>query len=201
MKKELLYIIILFFISTATKADNVNKWLGSELDSIIDTYNNSSLTNEDRFKKIEKSINNNFAGSGIAKFVAGKAWSLSNKETQKKYISLFKRHLALNIASIMKGYSNQSYSFNKTIKDEKNDSYLIEMEIKDNSNTILVTWRAKQSKEKFYIIDLIVADISLVRTKRSEFNSILKKIDYDLKEFNSLLEERNNLSYNKIINN
>ena len=101
----------------------------------------------------------------------------------------------------MKGYSNQTYSFNKTIKDEKNDSYLIEMEIKDNSSTILVTWRSKQSKKKYYIIDLIVADISLVRTKRSEFNSILKKIDYDLKEFNTLLEERNNLSYNKITSN
>ena len=48
------------------------------------------------------------------------------------------------------------------------------------------------------MIDLLVADISLVVAKRSEFNSILKKIDYDLKEFNAKLYKQNEKSYNKL---
>ena len=48
-------------------------------------------------------------------------------------------------------------------------------------------------------IDLLVADISLVITKRSEFNSLLKKNDYDLKIFNEILNNQNELSYNKLI--
>ena len=46
----------------------------------------------------------------------------------------------------------------------------------------------KKSKDRYFIIDLLVADISLVVTKRSEFNSLLKKIDYNLQSFNESLE-------------
>ena len=73
------------------------------------------------------------------------------------------------------------------------------MEIADNTKKIIIVWRVKESKNKFYIIDLLVADISLVITKRSEFNSMLKKIDYDLKIFNEALKKQNEISYNKFI--
>jgi len=45
----------------------------------------------------------------------------------------------------------------------------------------------------------LVADISLVVTKRSEFNSMLTTVDSDLYEFNKLLKDQNESSYNKFI--
>ena len=73
------------------------------------------------------------------------------------------------------------------------------MEIQDKTNKFLITWRVKESKNRFYVIDFLAADISLVITKRSEFNSLLKKVDYDLKAFNQTLSNQNELSYNKLI--
>ena len=58
---------------------------------------------------IEKTINQNFAGTGIAKFIVTNAWKMASKDTKKDYIKNFKRHLALNIASMMQGYSDQKY--------------------------------------------------------------------------------------------
>ena len=52
------------------------------------------------FFLIEKTINNNFADAGITKFLVK-----SKSDTLKKiFIDNFKRHLALNIASMMQGY-------------------------------------------------------------------------------------------------
>ena len=73
------------------------------------------------------------------------------------------------------------------------------MEIYSDANTIQVTWRVKKSKDRYFVIDLLVADISLVVTKRSEFNSMLKTIDYNLVEFNKILVDQNEVSYQKII--
>ena len=174
-------------------------WLKSEIDIILASYQNENLPNENKFLMIEQTINNNFAGAGIAKFVSGKAWSNASKDVKKKYIGLFKRHLALNIASMMQGYSNQTYSLRNSKYIEQNKVTLIHMEIVSDTNTILVTWRVKKSKDRFFVIDLVIADISLVETKRSEFNSMLKNVDYNLKEFNEILEDKNNLSYAKII--
>ncbi len=148
---------------------------------------------------IEQTINNNFAGTGIAKFVAGEAWSKASKDVKKEYVKNFKRHLALNIASMMQGYSNQKYKLTETVID-KNNIILIDMEIFSNTGSVVVTWRVKESKGRFFVIDLIVADISLVVTKRSEFNSMLKSVDYNLSEFNQILLDQNNESYQKIIN-
>ena len=200
MKK--IYIILLFFlICTNAKANNVSTWLGNEIDSILNAYKNDSLTKIEKFNYIENTVNDNFAGTGIAKFVAGKAWATADQETKKTYIKLFKRHLALNIASIMKGYSGQSYSFVNIIEDDQNKVIIVDMEIKDetSSMSMIVRWRIKQSKEKYYVIDLLIADISLIITKRSEFNSALKKNDYDLKIFNNILKEQNEISYSKIV--
>ena len=68
---------------------------------------------------------------------------------------------------------------------------MIDMEIYSNANTILVTWRVKKSKDRYFVIDLLVADISLVVTKRSEFNSMLKTVDYNLASFNEKLGNQN----------
>ena len=148
---------------------------------------------------IEQTINNNFAGTGIAKFVAGDSWKSASNDVKKEYIKNFKRHLALNIASMMQGYSNQRYELSKSKIDEKNKIILIEMEIFSDTGSVVITWRVKESKGRYFVIDLIVADISLVVTKRSEFNSMLKTVNYKLSDFNNILFEQNNESYAKII--
>ena len=194
-------IFIILFISFQANAENADGWLKNEIDKILNIYKNENLSEIEKFENIEDTINKNFAGSGIAKFVSGKAWASADKNTKKNYINLFKRHLALNIASMMKGYSNQTYKLVRTKKDESTKVILIDMEIIDQTSNILITWRIKESKGRYYVIDLLVADISLVVTKRSEFNSMLKKVDYNLKKFNKTLNEQNNINFNKIFNN
>ena len=191
------FIVLLSFSVNANEAKN---WLNKEIDIIISAYQNNSLPNENKFLMVENTINNNFAGTGIAKFVAGKSWNATSKEVKIEYIKLFKRHLALNISSMMQGYSDQQYKLTNSSYDEKNKVNLIDMEIFSDTGSIQVTWRVKKSKDRFFVIDLLVADISLVVTKRSEFNSMLKTVDYDLSEFNKKLLSQNESSYQKIIN-
>ena len=192
--------VFLIFVSFNAKANEAKNWLNKEINIIISAYQNNNLPNENKFLMVENTINNNFAGTGIAKFVAGKSWNGASKEVKIEYIKLFKRHLALNIASMMQGYSNQEYKLINSKHDSKNKVSLIDMEIYSETGSLKVTWRVKKSKDRYFVIDLLVADISLVVTKRSEFNSMLKNVNFNLKELNILLHNQNQESYNKIIN-
>jgi len=201
--KIFVFLLVFFFALNANANANANEakiWLNNEIDIIISSYKNENLPNQNKFLMIEQTINNNFAGAGIAKFVAGKSWSGASKDIKLEYIKLFKRHLALNIASMMQGYSDQNYQLINSKYDEKNKITLIDMEIFSDTGSIQVTWRVKKSKDRFFVIDLLVADISLVVTKRSEFNSMLKNVNYDLKEFNNILRAQNESGYQKLIN-
>ena len=192
--------VFLIFISFNVKANEAKNWLNEEINIIISAYQNKDLPNENKFLMVENTINNHFAGTGIAKFVAGKSWNNASKEVKIEYIKLFKRHLALNISSMMQGYSDQQYQLINSSYDEKNKVTLIDMEIFSDTGSIQVTWRVKKSKDRYFVIDLLVADISLVVTKRSEFNSMLKNVDYNLSEFNKILLSQNDSSYQKVIN-
>ena len=196
---KILFVFIIL-ISSSVKANEAKDWLNKEIDIIISAYQNNNLPNENKFLMVENTINNNFAGTGIAKFVAGKSWNSASKEVKKEYIKLFKRHLALSISSMMQGYSDQEYQLTNSSYDEKNKVTLVDMEIFSDTGSIQVTWRVKKSKDRFFVIDLLVADISLVVTKRSEFNSMLKTVDYNLFEFNKKLLSQNESSYQKITN-
>ena len=119
-----IYLFLIFLLSSLSSfsllADEPSKWLKKEIDKILISYQSIDLPNENRFLMIEQTINNNFAGTGIAKFVAGEAWKRASKDTKKEYIKNFKRHLALNIASMMQGYSDQKYELSDSKIDQKN---------------------------------------------------------------------------------
>ena len=200
MRLKLSIFCIILLTSFSLYANDASLWLKDEIDNILSAYENNDISKEDRFLLIEKTINDNFAGAGIGKFVVGKAWDNASKDTKKNYIKNFKRHLALNIASMMQGYTNQRYELTQSKLDKKNNLSLIDMEIYSDTGSVVVTWRVKEAKEKYYIIDLLVADISLVVTKRSEFNSMLKNVNYNLSDFNQILHDQNAESYYKLIN-
>ena len=199
IKITLLLILITFNYAKASPSD-AQKWLDTEITKIINLYKNQNVDNINRLNAIEEAINKNFAGTGIARFVVSNVWKDSSKETQQKFVKLFKQHLYLTIASLMQGYSDQSFKFIEAKEDKNQNVYLIDMEIEYNDQKTTVTWRVKESNEKYYVIDLLVADISLVVTKRAEFNSMLKKVNNDLNELNLLLEKQNNESYERLIN-
>ena len=194
-----IFIIVNFQYVKANTLDAKN-WLNVEIDKIISLYKDESIDSKTRLYAIEETINKSFAGTGIARFVVGNVWKETPEITQKEFVKLFKQHLYLTIGSLMQGYSSQTYKLIDSRHDNNKGVYLIDMEIKHNDQKTLVTWRVKESKDKYYIIDLIVADISLIITKRAEFSSMLKKVDGNLEELNILLIKQNLESYNKLVN-
>ena len=139
MHRIKILFVFLILISSSVKANEAKDWLNKEIDIIISAYQNNNLPNENKFLMVENTINNNFAGTGIAKFVAGKSWNSASKEVKKEYIKLFKRHLALNISSMMQGYSDQEYQLTNSSYDKKNKVNLINMEIFSDTGSIQVT--------------------------------------------------------------
>ena len=195
-----LVFIFIIVLSLSLKASEASNWLKQEVDKILVAYQDPNLPNENRFLLIEQTINNNFAGKSIAINIAKKSYKNANEETRRNYIMLFKRHLALNIASLMQGYSNQTYELIDSRYDEKNKVNYIDMEVYLDTGEIIVTWRVLKHKERYFVIDLIISGISLYETKRSEFNSMLKNVNNDLAKLNQELDKKNNSSYQIIIN-
>ena len=70
---KILYFVFFLslFLPSQIMAQEASDWLKKEIDIILDAYKNENMSKETRFLMIEDTINYNFAGTGIAKFVAG----------------------------------------------------------------------------------------------------------------------------------
>ena len=82
--------LIVFFFSSFSFANDYSNWLKKEIDLILSAYSNNNISSEQRFLIIEKTINQNFAGTGIAKFIVGNAWKMASKDTKKITLKILK---------------------------------------------------------------------------------------------------------------
>ena len=117
---KFIIIFFIFFYNINLHANEASKWLKQEVDKILVAYQDPGLPNENKFLLIEQTINNNFPGKSIAINIAKNSYKAADEVARKNYINLFKRHLALNIASLLQGYSNQKYELIDSRYDEKN---------------------------------------------------------------------------------
>ena len=83
MRLFIILISIILSLNYSAHANEASNWLKKEIDVILNAYNNSEISNEMRFLMIEDTINYNFAGTGIAKFVAGDSWSNADKAQKR----------------------------------------------------------------------------------------------------------------------
>ena len=99
MKKIILILISLIITLNSqninANPNNVQNWLNTEINKIIDLYRNENIDTIARLNAIENAINKNFAGTGIARFVVGNVWKDSSEDDQKEFIKQFKKHLYL----------------------------------------------------------------------------------------------------------
>ena len=202
MKKIFICVILplYFYINSSnTYADSAEalNWLNNEISGIIGLYMDTNINDEKRLEAIKETVEKSFAGESIARFVVGGKWNESDKNVQEDFIVLFKEHLYLTVGSLMQSYSNQTYNL-VNAEERKKSLYTIDMELIHNEQKTMITWVVKEHKKNYYVYDLIIADISLMRTKRSEFNSVLKK--RNLRQLNDILKKQNVKSYNNLIN-
>ena len=80
---KIFFIYILIAYPITVKATEASKWLKKKLIRLLLHIKVKIFLNENRFLMIEQTINNNFAGTGIAKFVAGKSWKTHQRKLKQ----------------------------------------------------------------------------------------------------------------------
>ena len=111
--------------------------------------------------------------------------------SKKKYAKLFENYFLKSFSSRLSEYSNPK--INVISKDKKNEKYTIVSSIFVATNDrpeIKIDWRIyTKNPEKPLIRDLIIEGLSLARTQKEEFASIIKSNDNSIEAlFDSLVK-------------
>lgn len=130
----------------------------------------------------------NFDFAVMSKFVLGSYWDSADVKQKGEFIDQFRKLLVRTYASALLEFSNQTieYSNDKNIVKEKTAK--IVQEIITQGEPVTVVYRLHNNKSKWLAFDVSVSGVSLVKTYRGSFRSIIETEGLD-KLINSLKEK------------
>ena len=191
MKKKLLVFLIVFFSITFNS-------FSIEPDIFVQSTVNraSKLLGEDISKneKIEKLkiiAKETVDIRGIGFYTLGKKRKSLNEQEKKKYTELFEKYFLKSFSSRLAEYTNPEIDVQN--KEKLNENYTIVNSILKATSErpeIKIDWRIYTKKpENPLIRDLIIEGLSLARTQKEEFASVLNSNNDDIEALFKVLEE------------
>ena len=182
------FCLVLFSNQIQAKVPSL---LITEIVDKASTILSSSDPVESKIIKLNDIAERNVDIDGIGMYTLGKYRKLISENEKIKYKKLFKSYFLKSFSSRLVDYSDTKIS---VVSEKKiNNKYTIvttTLEATSKNPEIKIDWRIYTKNPKRPLIrDLIVEGLSLARTQREEFNSIIQNNDGDINALFKSLEE------------
>jgi phospholipid transport system substrate-binding protein len=141
---------------------------------------NSTISDEEKKNQLEKLALDSVDVEGLAKYTLGEERKNLSDKKISEFVTTFKIFFSKNLSNKLTDYSDQEVKVTGSKK--ISDNYVLVnskiVSIKDNQE-IIVDWRVFLIGNKLVIRDLVVEGLSLARTQREEFASIISNKGFE----------------------
>ena len=191
IKKKLLIFSIIFFsitfnsfsiepdIFVQSTVNRASKLLGED------------ITKDEKIEKLKLIAKETVDIRGIGFYTLGKKRKSLNEQEKKRYAELFEEYFLKSFSSRLAEYTNPEIDVQS--KEKLNENYTIVNSILKATNErpeIKIDWRIyTKNPENPLIRDLIIEGLSLARTQKEEFASVLNSNNNNIEALFKILEE------------
>ena len=194
MKKVIIYYIstLLFFqTSLFAYSSDPKEFITELVNDVISTLSNKDLNKEEKSNFIKKVALDNVDINALGLYTLGELRKSSDEKNIFDYQESFEKYFLKSLTSRLTDYS--SSKFEVVGVEQKSSNYTIvssKIIPEDGNPEIKIDWRIyTKNPDKPLIRDLIVEGLSLARTQKEEFASILSSNNNNIKILILKLEE------------
>jgi len=194
--------LTILFLSFLLNISYINAVFSIEADVFVQSTVNraadtlgGNLSKNERIEELKLIAKETVDIDGIGMYSLGSHRKNLNKDQNKLYKEVFENYFLISFSSRLAEYSNPIIEVNS--KEIINENYTIvssALVATEKRPEIKIEWRIyTKNKDKPLIRDLIIEGLSLARTQKEEFNSIIQAADGDI---DILIENLRNFSNN-----
>ena len=195
MKKICLIFISLIFLTKISFANNYSSdpenFISELVNEAISKLSNKDLSKEEKISFIENIALNNVDINALGLYTLGEIRKTASQDNIDKYQKAFEKYFLKTLSSRLSEYSENKFEILSAEK--KSSTYtIVKSKIIKNEGQpeIKIDWRVYTKNAANPLIrDLIVEGLSLARTQKEEFASILNSNKNDINILISKLEE------------
>ncbi|MBC8317476.1 MAG: ABC transporter substrate-binding protein [Desulfobulbaceae bacterium] len=169
-------LLFLFFLQETVMASDEDAMqpIEASVEEILFVLNSNKETEWNKTRqKISIIIQKRFDFQEQSRLVLASHWEEITTEEKTQFISLFstlQEHVYLNR---LRDYSDEKVHFTKQII--KEDKAVVFSAIVKDTEEIPIVYRMKKKQNQWFVYDVIIDGVSLVKNYRKQFSSILEK--------------------------
>tara|TARA_B100001057_G_scaffold183151_1_gene183837 strand:+ start:1674 stop:2270 length:597 start_codon:yes stop_codon:yes gene_type:complete len=194
MRSFSIYLVSLIFIfqsSLLAYSNNPKDFVNELVTDAISKLSDINLNKVQKSTFIEKIALENVDINALGLYTLGELRKSSNKDDISNYQKSFKKYFLKSLTSRLTDYSSSKFEI--LGEEKKSANYTIiksKVSPTDGGPEIKIDWRVyTKNPEKPLVRDLIVEGLSLARTQKEEFASILVSNNNDIKILINKLDE------------
>ena len=188
--KILLVIFSTFFLNSITNAKEPSALINEIVDEAILILSSSDPV-ESKILKLNNIAEKSVDIDGIGMYTLGKHKKSITDDQKTKYKKLFRSYFLKSFSSRLVDYTNPR--INVVSQKKINEKYTIVKSVLEGTSKrpeVKIDWRIyTKDPNKPLIRDLIVEGLSLARTQKEEFNSVIQNNNGDINFLFKTLEE------------
>jgi len=194
MKRLVVFFISIFFLfqsSLVAYSSNPKDFVNELVADAITKLADKNLNKDQKIIFVEKVALENVDIKALSLYTLGELRKSSNEEDILNYQKSFEKYFLKSLTSRLTDYSSSKFEISG--EDKKSSNYTIvnsKIIPTDGGPELKVDWRVyTKNPDKPLIRDLIVEGLSLARTQKEEFGSILSSNNNDIKILIEKLDE------------
>ena len=176
IKKIFFFISFILLISSSSNSaeSNAEAFVLKLTDEAKIIFNDKSLSKDSRLKKLNDLSSKYLDLDALASYTLGDYREKATNSERENFNKLFREYFIKNMSSKLNDFADQDL---KIIDSKKiNDNNIIvstKVFSKKDAQEIAVEWRIYIKDSKLLARDLVVEGLSLARTQKEEFSSIM----------------------------
>ena len=188
--KILLIVICSFFFTNSIKANTSSEFI-NKITQEASTILSSSENDELKISKLIKIGKESVDINGLALYTLGKHRKSLNDQQKSEFVKIFNQYFLKSFSNRLVGYKDAKIVvISEDIKNEKYTIVKSKLLATSKRPEVAIDWRVyTNDPNKPLIRDLIIEGLSLARTQKEEFNSIIVNNNGDVNALFSNLKE------------
>ena len=190
IKVKILIIFCVFLFNSTVQAKSPSELIVQIVDQASSILS-GNLTEDEKITQLNEIAENNVDIRGIGFYTLGKFRKSISSEEQDRYADLFRKYFLKSFSSRLVTYTDPK--INVISEKVVNEKYTIVNSVlvaTEKRPEVKIDWRVyTKDPDKPLIRDLIVEGLSLARTQKEEFKSVLQNNNNDINVLFKTLED------------
>jgi phospholipid transport system substrate-binding protein len=162
-------LLILPAGAASTPKEDISK----TVDQVLAVLRDPQTKGAQRREKVSKLVRARFDFATMSQYTLGKHWKSASPEEQKEFIRIFSDLLEETYIGRIDAYSNETVKYGA--ESIEGDRAEVKTSVHEGNVDIPIDYRLTQKNGEWFVYDVLIEDVSLVKNFRSSYGEIIRK--------------------------